>query len=360
MNIKIFVAGAQNLEGQKDYIRIAANEQSVHYNMKNIDLSFLVWTAKDFELWLSDKAPQLEYDDFISDTADIFVCLFKNYAGGPATIKELRVALNAYNQGRHPIIKIFIENGPNKDKIIADLNEVISEVSDLHTQSSYFDVYTGKSHLIELVRSSLDNYVIDYLPPSVVRPNLLEMRGLISIGQRMIEDKVYDKAYETFSKALKTYVIDWKIYANIAQICSKVRSDYKLSQLAVSAYDMAIDKIMNMDRLSKIRLYVLRGGLKKRLASLSGGNRTEIYKSAISDLNEVRGELSLLKPSEINDYYYNLIGIYALLNDSKKCERAANEYRDLAHNEDDYEKCLKRIINTYHPPVDLRQFMPLD
>ena len=124
MNIKIFVAGAQNLERQKDYIRIAANEQSVHYNMKNIDLSFLVWTAKDFELWLSDKAPQLEYDDFISDSADIFVCLFKDYAGGPATIKELRVALNAYNQGRHPIIKIFIEDGPNKDKIMIALSLV--------------------------------------------------------------------------------------------------------------------------------------------------------------------------------------------------------------------------------------------
>ena len=50
MNIKIFVAGAQNLEGQKDYIRIAANEQSVHYNMKSIDLSFFGMDSKRFRI----------------------------------------------------------------------------------------------------------------------------------------------------------------------------------------------------------------------------------------------------------------------------------------------------------------------
>lgn len=360
MNIKIFVAGAQSLKEQKNCFRIAANEQSVYYAMKNIDLSFLVWTAKDFELWLSDKGHQLEYDDFISDTADIFVCLFKDFAGGPATINELRVAYNAFIKGRHPFIKIFVEKGPNVDTVIADLSDIMAEISGNDAEGTYFDVYRDKEHLMELFKSSLDNYVIDYLPPTVIRPNLLEMRGLISIGQRMIDNKEYDKAYETLKKALKTFVVDWKIYANIAQICSTVRSDYKLSELAVSAYDMAIDKILDSDVGNKTRLYILRGGLKKRLGAMSMERRVEIYTSALMDLNEVRSRLSMLKSREVNDYYYNLIGVYALLNKTEECEIAAYEYRLVAQSEDDFENCLKRIIKTYHPPVNLSRLLPLD
>lgn len=359
MHIKIFVAGSQSLEAEKDCFRIAANEQSVHYAMKNIDLSFLVWTAKDFELWLSDKGHQLEYDDFISDSADIFVCLFKDYAGGPATINELRVAYNAYLQGRHPYIKIFVEKSNKVDEVVSTLNAIMKEISGRDNNDTYFDVYKDTNHLKNLFKTSLDNYIIDFLPPSVIRPNLLEMRGLISIGQTMIDNKEYGKACETFKKALKTFVVDWKVYANIAQICSKIRSDYKLTELAVMGYDMAIEKILDTDLANKTRLHILRAGLKKRLSTLSLENRVAICNSAIADLNMVRDNLSKLHFREINDFYYNLIGIYALLNDESGCERAVNEYRSKAYSEDDFEKCLKRIINTYNPPVSLRQYLPL-
>ena len=352
MNFKVFVAGPQTLNDEKDIFRIVANQMSVKYALKGNDLAILTYASDDFVSFISKEGGQAKYDAFIADEADMLLCYFKDEIGGQATIKELTVAINAYLRKGHPKICIFFhgETKEQTDASVEKINDLIGRYVDV-AEHQYYQQYTDLASLRKGICDCIEN-TIKEVAPTVLRPNVVEGNGLIRNGEQYIGEKEWTSAYEAFSRALESDLNDWGFYRDIAVVCAKAKDDkdprvkVRMTSLAIDAYRRALERVFIDDIHTRALLIACKGGLLKRLAHLKGvdGAGAEHIEEALHDLEYVFDymqnpetpvyamadpyALGLFTQKRIEMFYYDLIGTYSLLGNKNMYESICNGVRD--------------------------------
>ena len=146
--IRIFVAGAKDLQSERNALKALAHDLNTHYEDRHIGIFLKIKSYEDF------KDNQNEYNDYIENFADVVIFVLKDGIG-IHTEEEFIMASNAFSRKKHPEIIVFI----NKNRQNNNVEEKMQKLMQEHLNNHYFVEYADDDDLKAEARKRIDRYV---------------------------------------------------------------------------------------------------------------------------------------------------------------------------------------------------------
>ena len=154
--IKIFLAGAKNLQDERLKLKALANAQSFRYCRDGKSVSINMSSYEDF----GDR--QSVYDDFIRNEADVVIFLFDGRIG-EKTEAEIRLAHETLRRRHRPEIHTFVRTSAERTPDMERLERVLNEVSD-----TYYVDFATTDELLSKARDRICLFVDRRLAESAI------------------------------------------------------------------------------------------------------------------------------------------------------------------------------------------------
>ncbi|MBP5717181.1 MAG: hypothetical protein J6W69_08690 [Bacteroidales bacterium] len=145
--IKIFLAGAKNLQDERLRLKALANAQSFRYGREGHQVAINMSSYEDF----GDK--QAIYDDFIRNEADVVIFLFDQRIG-EKTEAEIRLAYDTQRRHGRPEVFSFVRAFEQRTPEIDYLEKVLNAVTD-----NYYIDYANADDLLNKAKERISAYV---------------------------------------------------------------------------------------------------------------------------------------------------------------------------------------------------------
>lgn len=154
--IKIFLAGAKNLQEERTRLKALANALSFKYGREGKAVSINMSSYEDF----GDR--QSTYDSFIQNEADMVIFLFGPRIG-EKTEAEIRLAYDTLRLKRRPEVHAFVQKFETRTPDIDYLEKVLNTVTD-----NYYVDFDNVDDLLSKAKERICAYVDNRLALSFI------------------------------------------------------------------------------------------------------------------------------------------------------------------------------------------------
>ena len=338
MKIKIFIAGSTELSEKIDLFRSVANELSVDYDQRGIDIIFLAVSCKDFDLLYRDGGQQKVYNQFISERADVVFFIFDSVIGDK-TFEEYKLAYTCFKRMSHPKIQVFINKRGNWEAIKNQLLDYTKENTNNNSNGEieqYFTPYKTNKDIIKEAEKSLRKIAQSYVNNPVSISNINEKWGILFQAQQIITTN-QNKALDLFDELLKYKFNNWKFYFSIGVYAGRLYND-RANIIAADAYSQAKDCSFQHTEISDhAKTFIYSGAMNRRLGRLD-----EALVDISKGYNMIKERKGLAEYDIKVDALYNLYVVYGLLDNSRECDNLVSDMRKFMLSDSDVNGLISR------------------
>ena len=150
-DLYFFIAGSKKLQTERDLFSNVVSQLQTKWAPKNINIYGLSY--QNFEHGFKIGGHQLEYNEFIECFADVAIFVLNGGKVGNETLKEFRIAMNAFKKSKRPTIFVYSQTEETVSDDVRDMHDAINE------EKQYWQDYGSNNELRLMLQNDLTEYL---------------------------------------------------------------------------------------------------------------------------------------------------------------------------------------------------------